>query len=112
MRNPGKLWSIYIGGQYAGGVRASSNASAVSKGRKKFDAEGERVVARRETPYGVSSNPGKRCNRRPKKGKPSKRIPAALSAWLKRQNPSKMRGVTKVRVKKLKAGGVTITPVR
>jgi hypothetical protein len=44
--------------------------------------------------------------------KPSKRIGAALSNWLKRQNPSKMKGVRHVRVRKLKGGGVTITPHR
>jgi hypothetical protein len=47
-----------------------------------------------------------------KRGKLSKRVPKALSAWLKRQNPGKMKGVTRVRVRKLKGGGVTITPVR
>jgi hypothetical protein len=47
-----------------------------------------------------------------KKKKASKRISASLSRFLKRQNPSKMKGVTRVRVKKLKGGGVTITPVR
>jgi len=47
-----------------------------------------------------------------RKKKSSKRISAALTRFLKRQNPSKMKGVTKVRVKKLKGGGVTITPAR
>ena len=41
-----------------------------------------------------------------------KRISAALSRFLKKMNPAKMRGVKMVRVKKLKGGGVTITPVR
>jgi hypothetical protein len=56
----------------------------------------------------------RRCNsaKRPRKGKLSKRVPKALSNFLKKQNPSKMKGVTQVRVKKLKGGGVTITPVR
>lgn len=48
--------------------------------------------------------------KRPKKGKLSKRIPAALTKWLKRQNPGAMQGVTHVRVKKLKGGGVSIIP--
>ena len=46
-----------------------------------------------------------------KKLSASKRISAALSRFLKKQNPGKMRGVTHVRVKKLKDGGLTITPV-
>ncbi len=45
-----------------------------------------------------------------KKKKAVKRISSALTAFLKRQNPGKMKGVTKVRVRKLKGGGVTITP--
>lgn len=103
-----KLWSIYINKRYVGGVRASSNASAVSKGRKKYGAEpGEEVVARIETPYGVSSNPSRK---RPRKKSPVKRISAALTRFLKKQNPAKMRGVTQVRVKKLKGGGISITP--
>jgi len=44
--------------------------------------------------------------------KPSRRIGAALSRWLKKQNPGQMQGVTHVRIKTLKGGGVTITPVR
>jgi hypothetical protein len=47
-----------------------------------------------------------------RKKKASKRVSAALTRFLKKQNPSKMKGVSKVRVKKLKGGGVTITPVR
>lgn len=47
-----------------------------------------------------------------KKKSASKRIGAALSQWLKKQNPGKMRGVTHVRVRKLKGGGVTVSPVR
>jgi hypothetical protein len=50
--------------------------------------------------------------KRPKKGKLSKRVPKALSNFLRKQNPSKMKGVRQVRVKKLKGGGVTITPVK
>lgn len=41
-----------------------------------------------------------------------KRMSVALTRWLKKQNPGKMKGVTRVRVRKLKGGGVTITPVR
>lgn len=52
-------------------------------------------------------NPKKKKKARSK----TKRISAALSGFLKRMNPSKMRGVTHVRVKKLKDGGLTITPV-
>lgn len=44
--------------------------------------------------------------------KSPKRISAALSRYLKKMNPAKMRGVSHVRVRKLKNGGLTITPVR
>ena len=50
--------------------------------------------------------------RKKQKKSSTKRISAALTRFLKKQNPSKMKGVTKVRVKKLKGGGVTITPVK
>ena len=50
--------------------------------------------------------------KRRKKASASKRISAALTRFLKKSNPAKMRGVSHVRVKKLKTGGVTITPVR
>jgi|SRR5208282_2042717 len=56
----------------------------------------------------VARNPG----RKKKKKSAHKRMGAALSSWLKKQNPGKMKGVTRVRVKRLKGGGVTITPVR
>ena len=42
----------------------------------------------------------------------TKRISASLTRFLKKQNPGKMKGVSRVRVKKLKGGGVTITPVK
>lgn len=45
-----------------------------------------------------------------KKKSATKRVSAALTRFLRKQNPAKMKGVTKVRVKKLKGGGVTITP--
>ena len=48
--------------------------------------------------------------KRPKKAKSSKRISAALTRFLKKQNPGKMKGVKAVRVKKLKDGGITIRP--
>jgi len=41
-----------------------------------------------------------------------KRISAALTRYLKKLNPGKMRGVTHVHMRKLKGCGVTITPVR
>ncbi len=50
--------------------------------------------------------------KRPKKGKPSKRISAALVRFLRKHNPAKMRGVKQVRVRKLKGGGVSIVPVK
>lgn len=39
-----------------------------------------------------------------------KRVPAAVTRFMKRVNPSKMKGVTKVRVRKLKGGGISILP--
>jgi hypothetical protein len=50
--------------------------------------------------------------RKRKKTGTVKRVGAALTRFLKKQNPAKMRGVKQVRVRKLKGGGVTITPVR
>jgi hypothetical protein len=40
-----------------------------------------------------------------------KRLSSSFGAGLKRLNPA-FKGATSVRVKKLKGGGVTITPVR
>jgi hypothetical protein len=55
-------------------VRASDNAGAVSKGKRKFRAEpGEDVTALRESPYGVSSNPRQ----------PHKRVRRALAKYVK-----------------------------
>jgi hypothetical protein len=67
---------------------------------------------RREADYDARQA-GRRRNppKRPKKGKLSKRVPAAMSKWIRKQNPA-MNRATAVRVKKLKGGGVTITPVR
>ena len=53
----------------------------------------------------------KKATKRTKR-KVAKRISAALTRFLKRQNPGRMKGVTHVRVRKLKDGGVTITPVK
>jgi hypothetical protein len=47
-----------------------------------------------------------------KKRSARKRVSAALTSFLRKQNPRKMKGVKNVRVKKLKGGGVTITPAR
>ena len=41
-----------------------------------------------------------------------KRVGAALTRFLRKMNPGKMKGVTKVRVRKLKGGGVSIVPVK
>lgn len=38
-----------------------------------------------------------------------KRVPAAVTRFVRNQSP-KMKGVTHVRVRKLKGGGVSITP--
>jgi hypothetical protein len=50
--------------------------------------------------------------KRPKKKKQSKRVSAALVRFLRRVNPSKMKGVKRVRVRKLKGGGISIVPVK
>ena len=49
--------------------------------------------------------------KRPRKGTPSKRIGAALSGWLKRQNPA-FKKAASVRVQRLKGGVIKLTPVR
>jgi hypothetical protein len=46
-----------------------------------------------------------------KKRKNAPRVPASVTRFLKRMNPSKMKGVTHVRVQKFKDGAVKITPV-
>jgi hypothetical protein len=48
--------------------------------------------------------------KRPKRKKLSKRVPAALVRWMKQQNPA-MKKAAAVRIRKLKGGGVSITPV-
>lgn len=53
----------------------------------------------------------KKTGKRRKK-KVTKRISAALTRFLKKQNPAKFKGVTQVRVRKLKDGGISITPLR
>jgi hypothetical protein len=56
--------------------------------------------------------------RRPKKAsrrtvrKVQGKVSKALSRYLKKLNPAKMRGVTHVEVKKLKGGGVSFRPVK
>lgn len=59
---------------------------------------------------------GRRANsprkRKSAKKSPTKRISAALTRFLRKQNPGKFQGVTQVRVRKLKDGGISITPVR
>lgn len=54
----------------------------------------------------------KMAAKRPKKGKLSKRVPAALARYMKKLNPAKMKGVTKVRMKKFKDGGFSVRPAR
>ncbi len=52
------------------------------------------------------------AKKRKKKRSATKRVSSALSRFLRKQNPSKMEGVSHVRVKKLKDGGITITPIK
>lgn len=47
-----------------------------------------------------------------KKKSAQKRISAALTRYVRKQNPKKWKGVTKARVKRLKNGGITIIPVK
>lgn len=47
--------------------------------------------------------------KRPKKGKVSKRIGAALSGWLKKQNPA-FKKASSVYVERLKGGAIKFTP--
>lgn len=93
-----------------GGYVTSSLSRAKTRARQEAKDYGRSSVENTESGKTVyRTNP---TRKRLKKKKLSKRVPAALSRWLKRQNPGKMKGVTKVRVKKLKGGGVTITPVK
>ena len=86
-----------------------------------LDAEdGKWVLGSRaypDNPVKYKRNPsrGKMATRRrtkKRKGGTVKRVGAALTRFLKKQNPAKMRGIKQVRVRKLKNGGVSITPVR
>jgi hypothetical protein len=42
----------------------------------------------------------------------SRRIPATVTRWLKRKNPSGFKKASGVRVRKLKGGGLTILPLK
>lgn len=53
---------------------------------------------------------GRTRKRNASKGSKQKRISAALTRWLKKQNPA-MRKAKGVRVKKLKGGAIKFTPV-
>lgn len=59
------------------------------------------------------SNSPKRpkSSRRARRGV-TRRVSAALTRFLRKQNPAKMRGVKHVRVRKLKGGGISIIPVK
>jgi hypothetical protein len=110
-----KLYNIYYrtGGKgYAGSFWATSASAALHKAVMQIG--GRRSDYRAVLEEGAKLNRGRRNMAKKKKKKPSaqKRISAALSRYLKRMNPAKMRGVTHVRVRKLRGGGVSITPVR
>lgn len=96
------------------GYVSSSLGRAKTRARREAREYGRSYVENTESGKIVyRTNPARRNSvKRPKKKKTSKRIGKALSSWLKKQNPGKMKGVTRVRVKRLKGGGVTITPVR
>jgi hypothetical protein len=49
--------------------------------------------------------------KRPKRKKLSKRVPAALVRWMKKQNPA-MKRAAGVRVHRLKGGAIKITPLK
>ena len=57
----------------------------------------------------VQTNAGRK--RKKKKMSGQKRVSAALSRWVKKQNPA-LKNATHVRVKKLKNGGVSIVPAK
>ena len=52
------------------------------------------------------------AKKRKEKKSATKRVSSALTRFLRKQNPSKMKGVSHVLVKKLKDGGVTIKPIK
>jgi hypothetical protein len=85
-------------------VSANSARQAIAIFRREIHpARGEKLRAKLR-------NSGKRKNRSEKRA--PKRISASLSRWLKKMNPSHMKGVTHVRVRRLKGGGVSVLPVR
>ena len=51
------------------------------------------------------------AKKRKKKKSATKRVSAALTRWLKQQNPA-FKKATAVRVKRLKGGTMTFTPIR
>ena len=105
---PDKLWYIKAGTHSVGQIWASSAAEAKKKAESDFGRYyGDGTIVKYTAKLKKRGNPKKK-----QKKSGAKRVSAALSRFLKKQNPSKMKGVTKVRVKKLKGGGVTITPVR
>lgn len=89
-----------------GGYITSSLGRAKTRARKEAKEYGRSYVENTDsgkTVYRVNPAGGT--------GK-KKSLPASLVGFLKHQNPGKMRGVSQVRVKRLRGGGVTITPVK
>lgn len=90
-----------------GGYVTSSLGKAKTRARKEAKEYGRSYVENTDSGKTVY-----RTERKNPAGKVKKTIPSSLVTFLRHQNPGKMKGVTKVRVKKLKGGGVTITPAK
>lgn len=110
-RDWSKDYVVYPDGIYRRG-RTAADREARKQSLEYGDAKIIRettgtTVARWSAGRKVKNNPSKRKQKR----SPVKRISAALTRFLRKQNPGKMQGVKHVRVRKLKGGGVSIIPV-
>ena len=90
------------------GKRFRKLSAARSHVRRVSDTKGYGLSIRIED---YAKQPKARRNMAKKAKAPSKRVGAALTRFLRKLNPGKMKGVSNVRIKKLKGGGVTITPL-
>ena len=107
-----EYWDVYLDGEYAGTITAGTAHVALKKARKSLGPGGKLKV---QVAPGSYTQPLHRPNpsrKGGKKRKPSatKRISAALTRYLKKQNPA-MKRATQVRVQRLKGGAIKFTPV-